>query len=99
MPKLITTFVLWMTLNSFFSLVPEQSWLVWNQIVRAWAVVFLAFFIAKTSARIDALIWTIAISLGFYGVKGGLFMLVCGGSFYVIRSEGCMIGDTNNLAV
>src|SRR6476660_7828881 len=25
MPKLITTFVLWMTLNSSFSLVPEQS--------------------------------------------------------------------------
>src|SRR5947208_15416081 len=73
MPKLMAAFVLWTTLNSFFSLVPEQSWPVWNQTVRAWAVVFLAFFIANTSARIHGLIWTIVISLGYYGVKGGLF--------------------------
>jgi hypothetical protein len=33
--------------------------------------------------RVHALIWVIALSLGFYGVKGGIFTIVHGGVYEV----------------
>jgi len=49
--------------------------------------------------RIHGLIWVIVISLGFYGVKGGIFTLVTGGQFHVVGPQGSFIEGNTSLAL
>lgn len=64
----------------------------------------VCFFLLVTAAmvntreRIHALIWVMVISLAFYGIKGGVFTLLTGGSSHVYGPPGTMISDNNQLA-
>jgi probable O-glycosylation ligase (exosortase A-associated) len=48
--------------------------------------------------RLRAILWTIALSLGFFGVKGGLFGVLTGGA-QIMRGPGGMLEDNNDFAL
>ena len=48
--------------------------------------------------RLRLLLWTIALSLGFYGVKSGLFGLLTGGG-RILRGPGGLLEDNNDFAL
>ena len=54
---------------------------------------------ATNRVRIDAIIWVAAISLMFYGVKGGIFTLTTGGTYKVYGPDSTIISDNNQLAL
>jgi len=92
-------FLAWMTFNSFFAFDPSWSWPYWDRTWRVFALGFLIAATANTKARIDALIWVAAISLMYYGVKGGVFTVMTGGAHKVFGPESTIIGDNNQLAL
>jgi putative inorganic carbon (hco3(-)) transporter len=98
-PKLLLALTAWMTFASFFSLFPPDSWSIWDQTMRTLALIFLVFFVVKSKARIHGAIWALVISVGYYGVKGGLFTIATGGNFRVLGPGGTMLADNNNLAL
>ena len=49
--------------------------------------------------RLRAMFWVIAISLGFFGVKSGLWGLVTGGGSQILRGPGGMLEDNNDFAL
>ena len=49
--------------------------------------------------RIRMLIWVVALSIGFYGIKGGLFSLATGGNFRIWGPYGSFIGDNNSIGL
>jgi putative inorganic carbon (hco3(-)) transporter len=98
-PKILLLFVLWTTLNTWFAPFQDASWFFWEQMVRSWALVFLIFSVAHTKVRVHAFVWVIVISLGFYGIKGGLFTIMTGGHFAVFGPPGSIIADNNQLAL
>ncbi|MBM4060480.1 MAG: putative O-glycosylation ligase, exosortase A system-associated [Planctomycetes bacterium] len=51
-----------------------------------------------TVARFRLLAWTIALSLAFFGVKGGLFGVLTGGR-PILRGPGGMLEDNNDFAL
>ncbi|MBL8730023.1 MAG: putative O-glycosylation ligase, exosortase A system-associated [Planctomycetes bacterium] len=51
-----------------------------------------------TRQRLRAMLWTIALSLGFFGVKGGLFGVLTGGA-QIMRGPGGMLEDNNDFAL
>ena len=51
-----------------------------------------------TKERLRLLLWTVCISLGFYGVKGGVFGFLTGGSA-ILRGPGGMLEDNNDFAL
>jgi putative inorganic carbon (HCO3(-)) transporter len=59
----------------------------------------LVFFIANTKARIHGLIWILVISLGYYGLKGGIFTISTGGQHVVFGPASTILGDNNQLAL
>lgn len=99
MPWLMLAWFAWMTFNSVFAPFQEWSWGYWDRTMRIMVLVFLVFFIANTKARIHGLIWVIVVSLGFYGVKGGLFTIVHGGGGVVYGPPDSIIFDNNQLAL
>jgi probable O-glycosylation ligase (exosortase A-associated) len=53
----------------------------------------------NTRERMHGLVWMIVVSLGFYGLKGGVFTLTHGGNNHVLGPPGTFISDNNALAL
>jgi len=105
LPPFDTTFVavlmffVWMTFNSFFAVDPDWSWPLWDRTWRVLALGLLVGAMATTELRIHALIWILAISLMYWGTKGGLLTLMTGGTKWISGPHDTIIADNNQLAV
>jgi putative inorganic carbon (hco3(-)) transporter len=98
-PWLLLALTGWMTFDTFFAPFPSYSWVFWNRVIRIFALVFLVFCLINTKARIQGLVWTLVISLGFYGVKGGVFTIMNGGHAIVYGPPDSVYTDNNQLAL
>lgn len=92
-------FVGWMFFTTFFAFYPELAWLQWNKVWKIQLMVFLIALILKNRQQIHWMIWVIAISLGYYGVKGGIFTILHGGAFRVQGPAETFIGGNNEIAL
>lgn len=55
--------------------------------------------VVKNREYLRILLWVIALSFGFYGVKNGLAFLLSGGSLVIIQGPGGMLSDNNDFAL
>src|SRR5262245_7325187 len=55
--------------------------------------------VVKNRDYLRILVWVIALSFGFYGVKNGLSFLLSGGSLVIIQGPGGMLSDNNDFAL
>jgi probable O-glycosylation ligase (exosortase A-associated) len=97
-PWLLLALFAWMTISTPFGVAPEYSWIFWDRTMRLYALIFMVFFLSTTKARIHGMIWVLIISLGFYGVKGGVFTILGGGHAIVYGPEDSVYRDNNHLA-
>lgn len=77
-------FVLWMFLTTWFAIHPWAAWPQWDKVWKIQLMTFVTLMVMYTPERVNMLVWTIALSLAFYGVKGGLFTLMTGGVHRVL---------------
>ncbi len=97
---LVILFVILTTISSLFALGPRSLVLpYWSQIAKTLFFLLVLAGLLTQRHRIHALVWIMVISLGFYGVTGGLFAIVTGGRFHVFGPPASIIGDNNQLAV
>lgn len=96
---LMGVFAAWITLTSLMALGPDSSvWSKWDRVFKIILGLLLTAALLDDKRRVHALIWLIAVSLGYFGVKGGIFTLMTGGGFIVIGPPNSMIADRNQLA-
>lgn len=88
-----------LTLATAFSLLPEPEWDRWDLVVKTLIMSILIASMASNKARIHALVWVLCLSLGYYGIKGGIFALISGGGSRVYGPDSSYIGDNNHLAL
>jgi putative inorganic carbon (HCO3(-)) transporter len=96
---LLLIFTGWMLITTLFALYPQFAWVQWDQVWKIQLMVLLTALIIKERQHLHWLIWVIALSLGFYGVKGGIFTIVHGGAYRVQGPYGTVIGGNNELAL
>jgi probable O-glycosylation ligase (exosortase A-associated) len=96
---LIMLFILWMGITTIFAFQPDEAWSQYIKILKIQLPILLTLLIFKTKERIDQLIWVIIVSLGYFGVKGGIFTLMTGGSFRVWGPPSSFVEENNSLAV
>lgn len=90
----------WVTVTSFTALAPPETvWAKWDRTVKVIAGLLLTATLLTTRHRIAAMVWLLVISLGYYGVKGGIFTIMTGGAFQVLGPDQTMIADRNHIAV
>ena len=92
-------FLGWMLFTTLFAFYPEFAWFQWNKVWKIQLMVILTALIIKERQQLHWLIWVIALSLGFYGVKGGIFTIVHGGAYRVQGPYGTFIGGNNEMAL
>lgn len=92
-------FIGWMLTTTLFAFYPEAAWLQWDKVWKIQLMVFLTALIITDRHKLHWLIWIIALSLGFYGVKGGFFTIMKGGVHRVQGPEGSFIAGNNEIAL
>jgi len=97
--KLLLILIIWMLVTTIFAFYPAQAWVQMEKVVKIQVMVFITMILITTRERINTLVWIIALSLGFYGVKGGIFTILHGGTYRVWGPAGSFIGGNNEIAL
>jgi probable O-glycosylation ligase (exosortase A-associated) len=92
-------FLMWTGITTFYAAVPDSAWSKWQEFAKVLVMVFVTLMMVNSRERIHWLIWVIVVSLGFYGLKGGLFTVTHGGSSNVLGPPNSFIADNNALAL
>jgi probable O-glycosylation ligase (exosortase A-associated) len=96
---LLLIFIGWMLLTTYFAFYSELAWQQWSKVWRIQLMVFLTAMIIKERQHLHWMIWVIALSLGYYGVKGGIFTIMHGGQFKVQGPTGTFFAGNNEMAL
>ena len=92
-------FLFWMAITTINAIYFDSAI---DQLIKVYKIQFitiLTVIVMTSKDRIYWLIWVIVVSIGFYGVKGGLFTLLVGGGSRVYGPPGSFIEENNSLAL
>lgn len=98
---LIGLLMFWMSVTSLYALNPDTGEVL-DRWVFAFKVLFMlcvTFMLLRGRQQIEWLIWTMVISVGFYGAKGGLWTVLTGGGGRVWGPPGGTLAGNNELAI
>lgn len=96
---LLLVFAGWASVSTFFALDRSHALPIWDRTMKTVVLVLAVLVLAYTRVRLQAVIWTIAISLGYFGVKGGGVTLLGGAQSHVFGPPDSMIEDNNALGL
>jgi putative inorganic carbon (HCO3(-)) transporter len=92
-------FIAWMaiTTTQAFYFDPAVDQLI--KVIKIQILTAMALMMLTSRERIHQFIWIIVLSLGFYGLKGGIFTIVHGGVYRVQGPATSFIAGNNELAL
>jgi len=96
---LLLLFVLWMILTTIFAFNTTNAVEYLDRVLKIQLFVFLTIYLITDRQKLHGLIWVTVLSLGFYGLKGGIFTLFGGGVAHVLGPSASFIGENNALAL
>ena len=77
---LFIVFTIWISITTLFAVSPSAAYERWDTTIKVFAMTILTLFLMQERKRIDLLIWVIVCSVGFFGVKGGIWTVLGGAS-------------------
>lgn len=89
----------WFTVTTFAAMYPESAWTKWEDTSKTLLMALVAIPFLQDRRRLRLLVLVIGASLGFYGVKGGLFALVTGGKLMVLGPPGSFFEANTEVAL
>lgn len=96
---LLILFSLWLGVSPLFAFHPEQELDLWLRAIKVQFMCLLALILVGNREQLHKLTWVLALSIGFYGLKGGIFTILTGGTSRVWGPMGSFIADNNQLAL
>jgi probable O-glycosylation ligase (exosortase A-associated) len=96
---LLVIFILWMgvtTLNAFYM---DAAWEQYTKVLKIQLMTFVTLMVINDRQKLHMLVLVIALSLDFYGIKGGIFTILHGGVYRVQGPMGTFIGGNNEMAL
>lgn len=96
---LLLVLLAWVTFTTFFAFYPDLAWEQWNKVLKIQIMTMLTAMLITDRKRLEGLVWVIALSLAFYGVKGGIFTILKGGVHRVQGPETTFIAGNNEMGL
>lgn len=93
------TFVAFMGITTLFAYFPEVAWIQYVKIIKIQLIMFITMMLITDISKLNHLLWILALSIGYFTVKGGVFTILTGGSHRVWGPSDSFIEDNNALAV
>lgn len=94
----LLAFWVWICITLPFSFYLDDSLPLWVRSMKIFLLVFVTISLINTKRKLDFFVLAVAGSLGYFGVKGGLFTVATGGSYRVWGPGGFVEGN-NELAL
>lgn len=95
----LLTLIIWVCITTIFAVDQEGALKELDRYLKIQLFIFLTLALMSDRQKLDGFIWVMVISLGFYGVKGGIFTALTGGGARVWGPDGSFIGGNNEVAL
>jgi len=92
-------FIAWMAITTCFAVYPTLAWEHLEKVAKIQLMIFVTLILMQREERINQLVWVMAMSLAFYGIKGGIFTILHGGVYHVRGPGGSFIGGDNEMGL
>ncbi len=89
----------WFSITLLGSFNIEGSYDQWKKVMKIDFMILVTLLVLHTRRHIMALTWVLVFSLGYYGVKGGVFTITTGGQYRVWGPLSTYIEGNNELAL
>jgi putative inorganic carbon (hco3(-)) transporter len=96
---LLVLFLLWTCVTTYFAILQTQSSTVLLTFVKIQLMTLVCIAAIRERKHIEIFVWICFISVGFYGVKGGIFAILTGGGSRVWGPADSYIQSNNTLGV
>lgn len=96
---LLLVFYLWSTLTTIFAVDYDAAYLRWLPFSKTLLLVGLIFLYMNTKHWIMAQVGVFILSIGYTGIKGGLYTLIYGGGARIWGPPGTGWGDNNDVSI
>ena len=95
----LVLWVTWMCITTFNAIYVDRSMNDLITVLKIQVMTFIAFMAIRDRKHIEAFIWVVVISVGFYGFKGGIFTIATGGSSRVWGPSDTYIYGNNEVGL
>ncbi len=95
----LVLFVGWMGVTTTQAFYPTLAIPQYEKVIKIQILTFMALLLLTSRERVHVFVWVIAMSLAFYGIKGGIFTILKGGVHRVQGPMGTFIGGNNEIAL
>lgn len=91
--------LVWSGIANLFAFNPSEALVYVERVAKVVLMTFVLLLLIHSREQVIALVWCIVVSLGFYGVKGGIFVIATGGNFMVNGPPDSAMEGNNSLGV
>lgn len=95
----VALLLLWTVVTTMFAFFTAESLIDLNRFSKIVFMLFVTAAVLHSREHLRLFIWVNVLSIGFYGLKGGLFTILTGGSGRVWGPPGGFIEGNNELAL
>jgi putative inorganic carbon (HCO3(-)) transporter len=86
----------WMTVTLMFAFEPDAAYARWQEVMKIFLFALITAALLHSRKQLEALLWVLVVSIGFYGVKGGIFTFSVEGAYRVYGPPGTSYITDNN---
>jgi probable O-glycosylation ligase (exosortase A-associated) len=91
--------IAWMCFTTLFALFPDDATREWDRAMKIQLMAFVTLMLITTRERLQWMIWAVTLSVGFYGIKGGIFAIATMGQHSAHGPPESFISDNNTLGL
>ena len=95
----LIVFTVWMCFASLFPFNPTEAHAYLQHVLKVFFMTAVILLLLHTRRHVELLVWSMVLSLAFYGVKGGLFVMRTAGEGRVNGPTGSVMQGNNSLGV
>ncbi len=95
---MLMVFIAWMGVTTLFAIYPGNSLLQLNQVFKIQLMTLVALAVLHERHHIQWFVWVNAVSIGFFGFKGGIYTILTAGGGRV-WGPGGFIGGNNEIGL
>lgn len=96
---ILVVFVAWMGITTSQALYFDYAVEQYTKVIKIQILTILTLVMLTSKEKVHLFVWVVVLSLGYYGLKGGVFTLLTGGEHRVWGPEGTFIGGNNEVAL
>lgn len=96
---IIIIFIAWMGITTILAIHPDTSFEYYIKALKSLVLVLIALSLIQEKKHVHTLLWVFVLSIGYYGVKGGIYTIATAGSGRVWGPPDSLVFGNNEIAV